>query len=68
MVWLTVGFTAFAVATVGLSVQSTDLATNYGSDGVGFYLSGAVVAAFAAVAFAVPLIRRLLPASEPDRL
>jgi len=67
VVWLTVGFTAFAVAAAGLSVQSTDLATNYGSDGVGFYLSGALVAAFAAVAFAVPLTRRVLPAAEPDR-
>ena len=67
VVWLTVGLTAFAVAAAGLAVESTDLATNYGSDGVGFYLSGAVVAALAAVAFAVPLTRRLLPVSEPDR-
>lgn len=67
VVWLTVGFTAFAIAAAGLSVQSTDLASSYGSDGVGFYLSGALVAALAAVAFAVPLTRRLLPASEPAR-
>jgi hypothetical protein len=61
------GAAAFAAATAGLAIASADQATQTGTPGVGFPLSGALVALPAAVYFCVRATRALLPsASSPD--
>jgi hypothetical protein len=51
---------AFGVGALGLIGASVDLAFTRGSDGVGWYLSGGLVAAIACACYAVPTARRLL--------
>lgn len=51
---------AFAAGAVLLAGQSVDLAVQTGSGGVGFYLSGAVIAAVGAVLFATRAARAVL--------
>jgi hypothetical protein len=55
-----VGVSAFGAATLWLTGQTVDLALLSGSDGTGFYLSGALVSLAGCAAFAVPLARELL--------
>lgn len=55
------GAAAFAAGAVGLAVLSADQAVRSGNRGVGFPLSGAVVALPAAVYFCVRAARALLP-------
>jgi hypothetical protein len=62
------GAAAFAAATAGLAVASADQAARTGTTGVGFALSGAVVALPATVYFCARAARVLLsprPGSEP---
>lgn len=54
-----VGLSAFGAAALWLTGQTLDLALLGGSDGTGFYLSGAVVALAGCVGFAIPLAREL---------
>ncbi len=61
------GAAAFAAATAGLAIVSVDQAIQTGTPGVGFPLSGAVVALPASVYFCVRAARALLPqATSPD--
>jgi hypothetical protein len=55
------GAAAFAAGTAGLAIASADQAVQNGSSGVGFTLSGALVALPAAVYFCVRAARALLP-------
>jgi hypothetical protein len=55
------GAAAFAAGTAGLAIASADQAVQNGSSGVGFPLSGALVALPAAVYFCVRAARALLP-------
>jgi hypothetical protein len=55
------GAAAFAVATVGLAIVSADQAAQTGTAGVGFSLSGALVALPACVYFCIRSGRALLP-------
>jgi hypothetical protein len=55
-----VGGAAFAVATAGLAIVAADQADQAGTRGVGFALSGAIVALPAAVIFSVRSGRQLL--------
>lgn len=55
-----VALTVFGTGAALLAGQSVDLAVTHGSGGVGFYLSGAVVATVASAGYAVALRRRLL--------
>jgi hypothetical protein len=52
--------TVFGLGALALIGASVDLAITRGSDGVGWYLSGGLVAAIACGVFAVPTARRLL--------
>lgn len=52
---------SFAGATAFLGGQAVDLAVQHGSGGVGWYLSGAIVAAIAIVPCAVSTRRSLQP-------
>lgn len=56
------GAAAFAAASVGLVIACVDQAVQTGSHGVGFALSGAVVAIPAAIWFCLRAAHRLLPA------
>lgn len=58
------GAAAFAAGTAGLAIASADQAALNGSSGVGFPLSGALVALPATVYFCVRAVRALLPAAE----
>ena len=61
------GAAAFAAATAGLAIVSADQAAQTGTPGVGFPLSGAIVALPAAVYFCARATRALLPtATSPD--
>lgn len=65
-----VGAAAFAAGTTGLVIASADQAAQTGTPGVGFALSGAVVALPATVYFCIRTARALLPAGtnpEPVR-
>lgn len=53
---------AFAAATAGLAIGCTDQAVQNGADGVGFFLSGALVSLVGAVVFSARAARALLPA------
>lgn len=55
------GAAAFAAGTAGLAIASADQAVQNGSSGVGFPLSGALVALPATVCFCVRAARALLP-------
>ena len=55
------GAAAFAAATAGLAIVSVDQAAQTGTTGVGFALSGAVVALPACVYFCLRAARALLP-------
>jgi hypothetical protein len=55
------GAAAFAAGTVGLVIASADQARRSGTTGVGFPLSGALVALPATVAFCVRAMRAMLP-------
>lgn len=50
---------AFGSAAIFLTGQSIDLAVQHGSGGVGWYLTGAIVAAIAAVPCTISTVRRL---------
>lgn len=56
---------AFAGGAVALIAESVDLAMRTGSGGVGFYLSGGVVAALAALTFGRRAVRAALQARVP---
>jgi hypothetical protein len=58
----TVGATVFGLAGVGLLGLALDQ-VELGHDGAGFFLSGGIVAAVAAMFFAVRFVRRLAPVS-----
>jgi MYXO-CTERM domain-containing protein len=55
------GAAAFAAGTAGLAIASVDQAVQHGTYGVGFPLSGAVIALPATVYFCVRAARSLLP-------
>ncbi|HEX3335646.1 MAG TPA: permease prefix domain 1-containing protein [Jatrophihabitans sp.] len=59
------GAAAFAAGTAGLAIASADQAVQNGTSGVGFPLSGALVALPATVYFCVRAARALLPTPEP---
>jgi hypothetical protein len=61
------GAAAFAAGTAGLAVVAADQAARTGSSGVGFALSGAVVALPASVYFCTRAARALLPARTDPR-
>ncbi|HET7172765.1 MAG TPA: permease prefix domain 1-containing protein [Nocardioidaceae bacterium] len=58
------GAAAFAAGTAALAIASADQAAQTGTPGVGFPLSGAVVALPATVYFCVRAVRALLPAAS----
>jgi hypothetical protein len=64
-VWLmdVLATAAFAVGAVVLVALSVDLAVQTGSSGVGFYLSGGIVAALGAIGFGVRSVQALLAPS-----
>jgi hypothetical protein len=59
------GAAAFAAGTAGLAIAATDQAVQNGTSGVGFPLSGALVALPATVYFCVRAARALLPSRYP---
>ena len=60
------GAAAFAAATVGLAIVSADQAVQTGTPGVGFPLSGALVALPATLYFCARATRALLSPARPD--
>jgi hypothetical protein len=61
------GAAAFAAGTAGLAIASVDQAAQTGTPGVGFPLSGALVALPAAVFFSIRAARALLTPAAGDR-